>query len=152
MPDPADQKSGATTDLVPSGQSGSLVPAQFPTTGAAGKPIPIRITAPEVLLRHNISDEQLDMFAEGSRDGMSEAFWAFVAAALGALPAAGEALVNAFWLAPAVPLSAYHLIEVILVVGCFAIAGAIKVMWRRKTKTVSSLVEKIRSQGKTGIA
>jgi hypothetical protein len=86
------------------------------------------------------------MLQEGNRDGLSEAFWAFVAGALAALPSASEALYHAYIQKPPVPLNPLHLFEVIIVTGCIVLAIAMRVIMRRRGRRVTTLVQEIRAR------
>jgi len=108
--------------------------------------MPVQTTRPAVLIRHSISDEELEMLKEGNRDGLSEAFWAFVAAALAALPAASDAIYRAYMHVPPEPLTPIHLAEVLIVFGCAVLAIAIRIIASRRSKRVRDLVADIRSR------
>jgi hypothetical protein len=69
----------------------------------------VKTTVPAELIRHNISDEELGMLGQQNREGLSEALWAFVAGFLAALPAALEALYNAYLAEEHIPISILHL-------------------------------------------
>ena len=105
--------------------------------------IKISTTSPAEILRHNISDEQLDALTRDSGDGLSEMFWGFVSAAVAALPSAGEATWNAFFAIPKVPLSILHLIEIIIVSGAVACAIVVKIISRGRRDRVKELADKI---------
>lgn len=49
-------------------------------------------TKPAQLLRHDISDEELDMLCEGRKDRVWEGMWAAVGVALGSIPSSVAAL------------------------------------------------------------
>ena len=86
------------------------------------------------------------MLKEGNRDGLSEAFWAFVAGALAAAPAASEALWKAFIHKPPEPLNLLHLFEVLIVFGCVVLAIGAKVISTKRGKRITTLVEDIRAR------
>ena len=109
----------------------------------------ISTTKPDNLRRHDISDEELEMLSGESRDGLSEAFWAFVGVVLGALPSACQAFYRAFWAVPRIPLSITHLVEIIEV--CGAIIGIVIVRWvsRGRSSRIKQLVQTIRARKTT---
>jgi hypothetical protein len=139
VPGASESLSGAATALGPtgSGDSGDRGTVLNPLIETSG-PISIR--------RHLISDEQLEMLTTLNREGLSEAFWAFVAGALGALPSAGEALWNAYVVQPPIPLTPIHLCEVAIVLICAALATAMKVVSARRARRSVDLVKRIRNQ------
>ena len=66
-------------------------PNEFPPL-AGGYEIKISTTVPDKIVRHNISDEELDVLCDSSRDELWELRWAALGALLSALPAAMEGL------------------------------------------------------------
>jgi hypothetical protein len=109
----------------------------------------IHTTLPDKLLRHSISDEQLEMFMTESKDGLSETFWGLVGAACAALPSSLEALYNSYYADNAVSLSILHLVEIIITVVAVTCAVLIKLVYRRRSMRTDNLVNKIRSQKAT---
>ena len=106
----------------------------------------IKTTGPTTLRRHLLSDEQLDMFTLEKREGLAEAFWAFVAGALAAIPSAGESLYNAYIADPPIPLTLLHLFEVAIVLVCAALAIAIKIVWKGRSKRIEQMVADIKNR------
>jgi len=107
----------------------------------------IETTQPERLLRHDISDEELEILANNGSDGLSQAIWAFFGATLGALLPAADALYQAYWVRTAA-LTVLGLLSVlILVVGLVLVVGG-NVVSRNRGSTASSLVREIRSRGR----
>jgi hypothetical protein len=116
------------------------------TSNLVSSQLKIVTTGPEFLLGHWISDEQLEMLRSVNRDGLSEAFWAFVGAAFAAFPSAVEAVWSAYLENPHVPLSVLHLIEVGIVIGSACIACCIWLISGWKSKRVKDLVDEIRGR------
>lgn len=50
--------------------------------------IPIHTSTPSMLVRHSISDEELSMLCEKSKDFVQELFWAALGVVVGSLPSA----------------------------------------------------------------
>ena len=119
-------------------------PADTAGTGS----IPIETTAPEKLLRHNISDEQLEMFRLGNRDTMAEAYWAFIGGALGDLIPMAEAIYQAYFAPQTTPMNRLDLFKVVFFFCCVVIALTIRKLSSHKGTSTDALVETIRKQGK----
>ena len=108
----------------------------------------VMTTGPDEILGHWITDDQLEMLRSANRDGLSEAFWAFVAATLAALPAAAEAVWKAYVEIPQTPLSVLHLCEVFIVAGSATLAIAIRIISGKRSKRADTLVDQIRARQK----
>jgi hypothetical protein len=108
--------------------------------------LPVQTTRPPILIRHDISDEELEMLKEGSRDGLSGALWAFAGAALSAIPPGGMAVYMAYVQDPPEPLTGLGLIEILLLFGCAILVIAIKFIAFGRVKRVKDLVGNIRSR------
>ena len=65
----------------PEEPKGSLILA-----GRDDNAIPTVTTHPDAYYRHNISDEDIDVFVNSSRDGLTDAMWGAVGAFLSSLP------------------------------------------------------------------
>lgn len=117
------------------------------TAASVGKQqLRIATTAPDTLLRHDISDEELEMIGGVKRDGFAEFMWAMVSLAVGAAPAGIEAIYKSYLAATPAPLSALGLVQVILMVAGIVLALATGVAIRRRGKPVADLVEAIRAR------
>ena len=114
--------------------------------GTGGGAIAIRTSQPDSLLRHNISDEQLEMLADLKREGLTEAGFAGVGVAGGALVPAADAILTAYVDKPAEALSVVGLINVILFAGGVLVAGFCFIVTKHRGKRAKSLVEQIRNQ------
>ncbi len=126
---------GGTQGLVSSGTVASSVTPRTPS---------IRTTQPEELIRHNISDEELEMLKDTNRDGLNELFWGCVGAALASLPPACESLLKAYHETPAVPITIAHQAEIIIFVVTTAVAIVLLVISRSRSRRATDLVEGIR--------
>lgn len=62
-------------------QANALIPAEPPPLGYK-----ITRTKPDQLIRHDISDEELDMLCEGRKDHVWEGMWTALGVALGTIP------------------------------------------------------------------
>ena len=125
---------GATTGLVSYG------------SGSTNQPLLIQTTQPSRLLRHNISDEELELLEEGQRRGLPEFFWAMVAGALVAVTPAVNGLYHAYGSSPPTPLDLAHLIDVLVFFGCGALAILAGIISRRRGRRTRDLVVEIRSR------
>ena len=132
----------------------AIRPSGAATTGNLGATTPaatpgqfhIRTTAPAALVRHNISDEELDALASSKREGLSEVMWSMVALATGAAPSASEALWKSYITNPAVPLSALSLLQIVLfVAGAVLAVGSLALVMRRG-RAAKDLVVEIRTR------
>jgi hypothetical protein len=68
------------------------------------------------------------MLTDSRREHLWEGFWAMVAAAVAVLRSAGEALFEAYWKNPAVPLDLPRLIDVMILVASFSVAFALAII------------------------
>ena len=138
-----------TRELQPSdGDSKRLAPVPITEKRRSRDTKPrITTTAPDEIRRHNISDDELERLMAGCEtEGQTGTFWGLVGAAVAALPSAGESLWNAYAVQPAVNLSVYHLIEVIIVVASAAGATMTWTPLGRRRNGVAELGAKIRAR------
>jgi uncharacterized membrane protein YedE/YeeE len=98
------------------------------------------------LLRHNISDEELEMLTQDTRDGLSEAFWAFTGAAIAVFPTAVDSLWKAFIVRPATPLDPLQLVNISIVVGTVVGAAILRIVWSRRSNRARALAANIRAR------
>lgn len=113
-----------------------------------GTTVPYKIerTGPDVLLRHDISDEELEKLADTKRDYLWEGKWVALGVCLGAVKACFDALSGAYISDPSVPLAIGGLIQVVIF---FASAAAFGILWhvmKRKTSAASDLATAIRER------
>jgi hypothetical protein len=128
----------------------------FPTSASgAGSGYAVRTTLPDELLRHDISDEELDQLGDTQRGFFHEAMWSCIAGAVGASWGAIDALHEAYWATPAVPISLYGVWEIVVFAVFTAFAAFCVFMVRReRTRPAIALKEKIRARtrSKLGLA
>jgi hypothetical protein len=113
---------------------------------AQGSRLQIITTAPQRLLRHNISDEELEMLGNLRRDGLSEVFWGMFGAAAASIFPAAEAIWRAYFESPAVPLDPLHLFEVVVFFVVALLAGAFGIISSHRGSNTIRLVKEIRSR------
>lgn len=88
-------------------------------------------TMPDEIPRHNISDEELDMLCDPSRDELWETKWAALGAGLGALPTAVDALLD--FSRPTGVLTVLDLVQVLIAVVAIAVWVVLRFVVQRKT-------------------
>ena len=136
-PDPAAAVSGT-------GGAASLGRTVF--ASSAAPPVQILTTQPAQLLRHNISDEELAMLGATNRDGLSEALWGFVGAAIALLSPVAEALWKAYIETPSTGLTILHLFEVAAFIGTSSAAITIWVVSSSRGKRAQGIISDIRGR------
>jgi len=109
-----------------------------------GAPAQIKTTRPDAIKRHDISDEELEMLANDSPGRLSNAFWTFCGGAIAAAGPCFEALHGAYFASPVAPLSGVDLSQVVTFMVSAAVAVALGLVERERSKRASSLVQKIR--------
>ena len=77
-------------------------------------PYKIERTGPDVLRRHDISDEELTMLAETKRDYLWEGKWVALGVFLGVAPACLDELWSAYVANPSDPLTVSDLFQVVV--------------------------------------
>jgi hypothetical protein len=124
------------------GTSGSI------TAGSSTQSSPIRIqtSAPDTIIRHNISDEELGMLGGSKRDGLGEFTWAMVALATGAAPAAVDAFAKSYLSNKPSPLGALSLVQILMVVAGVVAAVLAFTLIVSRGKTAGNLVAQIRKR------
>jgi hypothetical protein len=151
---PSPSQTGGSGDTSRSvGVSGGMQISRVTTTtlSAGTGAIPVHTTRPKILLRHDISDDDLQKLEDGNRGGLSEAFWAFVAAALVALPSAVEGLYNAYIHEHREPLTILRLIDLLVFVMCTALAITLYVISHGRKSDVTKLVQEIRGRSTSDV-
>ena len=106
----------------------------------------ISLSQPDEIVRHDISDEELQMLSDLKRNWMMEAFWGFLGAALGAAKGGFSALFTAYGEGKASPMPTGDLFEVILFFVCFALGGLLLVVSLSRSSRTGKLVNKIRDR------
>jgi hypothetical protein len=127
------------------GTQGIVSSGTIARSAVPGSP-PIKTTQPDELLRHNISDEDLEMLKDTNRDGLEGAFWGCFGAALASLPPSCESLLKAYIESPSTPLTIVHLAEIIIFIATAAISIALYIVSNSRSKRATTLVEKIRAR------
>ena len=91
------------------------------STAPVGDGFAIATTAPDELLRHNISDEELEMLCESRSDGATEGYWVAMGAMAASAPAAIPAMIH--YPASAIPMSLTDLVQIVVfwVAACLLI-------------------------------
>ena len=89
------------------------------------------------------------MLSIETKDGLSEAFWGLTGASLAALPAALEAIWDAYIADQKAPLSFLHLVEITIVVGAAAGAFIVRRVSHGRGERVARLVKDIRARTAT---
>ena len=127
------------------------IPTAEPQTEASSGPptlvtYVVERTAPERLLRHDISDEELGSLGDMRRDYLWEGKWVALGLAMGAAPNAIAALHRSYATEPAVAMGIVDLVQIILMFVGFAIWAVLFFVVRNKTREASSLVTEIRER------
>jgi len=128
-------------DIVGSGGGAPLGPTVSASSPTA--PIEIVTTQPAQLLRHNISDEELERLATIRREGLGEAVAAAAGAAVALVPAMGETIWKAYIEIPFTPISIFHLIEIVAFGATTAVGIAIYLLSGNRGNRVRELVQEI---------
>lgn len=113
-------------------------------SGAGG--IPIKTSQPDSLLRHNISDEQLQMLSDLKRDGLYQLGWAAVGGVAGSVVPAIEAVWRSYAETPAHPLTVVGLLNIAVLLISLTAAGISFPVARSRAQAASDLVKQIRTQ------
>lgn len=106
----------------------------------------IRTTLPDVLFRHNISDEQLTMLSEYKRDHLLEAKWAAAGGFFGSASPAISAIWDAYIAEPAIMMPAGDFVQVLIFFGALIAFGILQYAGRNKSRDVNTLVKAIRDR------
>jgi len=124
-----------------------VVTQEPPERATASIPVGIRTstTVPAELLAHWILDEQLEMLGESNRDGLSEAFWAFLGATLAGIPSAAAAIWNAFG-TKTHEMPPLDVLELGIVALCAVVALTIRVISGRRSMKAKNLISQIRAR------
>lgn len=132
-----------TTDKTATGKGTSGARAE---SGPNLPKFPIRTTMPAELLRHDISDEELDMLDASKRDTLREAAWGFFGLGGGFVFSAARNIHATYISDKAVPLTGVDLIEVVACFAAFAIGITLAVICYRRSSVGGSLAARIRAR------
>lgn len=86
---------------------------------------------PDKLVRHDISDEELDLLDASKSDNLTDAMWTLVGICMGAIPSSLAALWESFSPEINTPLSPFDLFQVIVAFAAGAVAFA---LWKVHAK------------------
>jgi hypothetical protein len=102
-----------------------------------------------VLVRHDISDEELDMLRDSSTTGFSETMWGLWGVAGGFLTTIIEKSYHAFFKVPPSPLNLMDVMEFIIFSAALAAGFCLYFISYKKNKNGSDLLTSIRSRKKS---
>lgn len=101
---------------------------------------------PAIQIRHNISDEQLELLRRGGRSWVRDAMWAMIGAAVSAAVPALDAINKAYLAQNREPLSWPSLTGVIVFASTLILAVVLGLISHRDEIGVSTLVKDIRNR------
>lgn len=127
------------------GGTGAPGPITNAILGGGGAPA-IVTTAPDILLRHNISDEELSLLGGTRSAGLYEGAWACVGIFAGSVLPAGEALQKAYWATPPQPLGVLQLLTITLAVGAVVASCLLFYVEKRQGSDATRLESIIRGR------
>lgn len=122
-------------------------------TSSTDSGITIDTTMPDRILRHNISDEELESLCAMSSSHLVEAMWVSLGTFLGFLPTSISAINNAFFVASsnatdiANPMSGGDFIQVLFCMASFVLFVSVWLVVRGKKDNTTQLLEVIRQRG-----
>ncbi|WP_170566290.1 hypothetical protein [Ruegeria atlantica] len=104
----------------------------------------IQTSQPEVIQRHDISDEELDMLCQSRSDMALEILLVALGSAVGTLPVAIPTLYSAFAVKGPINLTAGSLLQILIFFGSLTCLAATGVVYARRAKSSVSLRDSIR--------
>lgn len=109
---------------------------------------PIVTTQPDRILRHNISDEELDMLVTGKSDSAREIFLLASGGVLGAVTQGLSTILKYYRTKEGEPnnLGTADFISVIVLFSCLVLAVALFAVSNARAKQTKSLVDRIRAR------
>lgn len=121
----------------------------FNITGNDNQP-PVVTTQPKQILRHSISDEELDMLCETRTDMSFEILLIAIGALLGTLPKALPIMYSYFLPSETEPFSATFsdIIQLILFWAMLAVFGCMLIIFNQKSRSSKSLRDQIKDRTK----
>jgi len=116
----------------------------------SGNGIPTHTTIPDHLLRHNISDDELQTLSDMRRSYLQDGKWVALGTCLGALTPAYTSLNKAYIVEEKLttPLSAGDLMQVLVFFGALLIFITLIIVMGGKEKDAGDLVAEIRARDK----
>ena len=130
-------------DAAPNADRTGSVSAASPATVA---PYRIERTGPDVLRRHDISDEELTSLADTKRDYLWEGKWVALGVLLGSLQACINALWGAYGRDPGIPLTPGDLFQVLVFFMALIACAILWLVMKKKTTDASDLAKSIRER------
>ncbi len=106
----------------------------------------ISLSQPDEIVRHDISDEELQMLSDLKRDWTMEAFWGFLGGAIGVAKGAYSALLTAYGGDTKNPMPSGDLFEVILFFVCFSLGVLLFIVTISRSSGAVNLVANIRDR------
>ncbi len=106
----------------------------------------IKRTQPKVILRHDISDEELDQLADLNRGESSGLIYLLFGLSGGSLISCLEKLHNSYITSPQQAIPWYGLIEIILFSSSLITGIILSFLYRDKKSKCKDLIEEIRSR------
>jgi hypothetical protein len=146
MPDDPGRATDLTIHGATLGSGGVSVPPKKTESGGAPGSYTITTTLPDNELRHNISDQELDMLYKGQSDPPFNVMLAAGGVAAGAFPQLVRDLYNAFRVNPSIPLDLASVLVLLLFGGAAAAAGVSWFFWRKSAPPAENLATQIRER------
>ena len=106
----------------------------------------IERTSPDVLRRHDISDEELEKLADTKRDYLWEGKWVALGVFLGVAPACLDELGEAYVADPGSPLSVGDLFQVVVFFASAVAFVILRRVMKRKSSDAKDLATAIRER------
>ena len=114
---------------------------------SAANGIAVATTKPDKLLRHDISDEELDGVSQMSNSHLVEGMWAAFGACIGVFPATCAAIYNAYFANKTESMGVFDLSQTILCFVSLSVGLVLLYVIKNTTCNVTTLVNEIRSRG-----
>jgi len=120
---------------------------QGPDAIAGDSALFVTTSMPDDIPRHSISDEELNMLCDPSRDELWETKWAALGVFIGVVPNTGDALWDYFNSANGA-LTVLDLIYIVLTFVSFAVWFVLRIVVKQKTTTSLAKRDEIRARTK----
>ena len=117
------------------------------STAPVAEGFAIATTAPDELLRHNISDEELDMLCESRSDGATEGCWVALGALAASAPAALPAMLN--YHTSQSPMGLADFLQIIIFWIALVVLAVLFFLGRSRGKSAKTLKAEIRNRRRT---
>jgi len=119
--------------------------AEVPVANGANN-YQIQTSQPDIILRHDISDEELDMLCQSRSDMALELLLVSFGSALGTLPVAVPTLFKAFTTGGAVSITAGPLLQSLIFIASMTCLTATAIVYARRANSSKSLRDSIRKR------